>query len=111
MHYRQINSKNSAFSMEFSTEFAMLCTIYYLLYGSEFFSDSFFLQEVTVLLKKSKKSLTNPEKLILLYIETGSVKLSATFSVAEWTKRNLLGFVFKVYIKLISYSDFYVCYR
>ena len=35
------------------TEFAMLCTMYYLLYGSEFFSDSFFSQEVTVLLKKS----------------------------------------------------------
>ena len=39
-------------------------------------------------------------------IETGSVKLSAIFfSVAEWTKRNLLGLVFNVYIKLISYSD------
>ena len=45
------------------TEFAMLYTMYYLLYGSEFFSDSFFLQEVTVLLKKSKESLINPEKL------------------------------------------------
>ena len=46
------------------TEFAMLYTMYYLvLHGSEFFSDSFFLQEVTVLLKKSKKSLINPEKL------------------------------------------------
>ena len=45
------------------TEFAMLYTMYYLLYGSEFFSDSFFLQDVTVLLKKSKKSLINPEKL------------------------------------------------
>ena len=36
------------------TEFAMLYTMYYLLYGSEIFSDSFFLQEDTVLLKKSK---------------------------------------------------------
>ena len=45
------------------TELAMLYTMYYLLYGSEFFSDSFFLQEVTVLLKKSKISLINPEKL------------------------------------------------
>ena len=50
------------------TEFAMLCTMYYLLYGSEFFSDSFFLQEVTVLLKKSKKSLTNSEKLFLKFV-------------------------------------------
>ena len=50
------------------TEFAMLCTMYYLLYGSEFFSDSFFLQEVTVLPKKSKKSLINPEKLILKFV-------------------------------------------
>ena len=50
------------------TEFAMLCTMYNLLYGSEFFSDSFFLQEVAVLLKKSKKSLTNPEKLILKFV-------------------------------------------
>ena len=49
-------------------EFAMLCTMYYLLYGSEFFSDSFFLQEVTVLLKKSKKTLINPEKLILKFV-------------------------------------------
>ena len=50
------------------TEFAMLCTMYYLLYGSEIFSDSFFLQEVTVLLKISKKSLINPEKLILEFV-------------------------------------------
>ena len=85
--------------------------MYCVLYGSEIFSDSFFLQEAIVLLEKSKKSLINPEKSILnLYIETGSVKLSAIFSVAEWTKRNLLGFVYNVYIKLISYSDFYVCY-
>ena len=34
------------------------------------------------------------------------MKLSAIFSVAEWTKRNLLGFVFNVYIRLLSYSDF-----
>ena len=50
------------------TEFAMLCTMYYLLYGCEFFKDSFFLQEVTVLLKKSKKSLINPEKMILKFL-------------------------------------------
>ena len=47
------------------TEFAMLCTIYYLLYGSEIFSDFLFIQEVTVLLKKFKKSLINAVKLIL----------------------------------------------
>ena len=34
------------------------------------------------------------------------MKLSAIFSVAEWTKRNVLGLVFNVYIKSISYSDF-----
>ena len=28
------------------------------------------------------------------------------FSIAEWTKRNLLGFVYNIHIKLISYSDF-----
>ena len=50
------------------TEFAMLCTMYYLLHGCEFFSDFFFLQEVTVLLKKSKKSLINPEKLIFKFV-------------------------------------------
>ena len=51
------------------TEFAMLCTMYYLLYGTEFFNDPFFLQEVTVLLKKSKKkSLINPEKMILKFV-------------------------------------------
>ena len=47
------------------TEFAMLCTIYYQLYGSEIFSDFLFIQEVTVLLKKFKKSLKNAVKLIL----------------------------------------------
>ena len=49
------------------TEFAMLCTMYNLLYGSEMFSDFFFLHEVTVLLKKSNKLLINPEKLILKF--------------------------------------------
>ena len=34
------------------------------------------------------------------------MKLSAIFSVAEWTKRNVWGLVFNFYIKLISYSDF-----
>ena len=32
------------------------------------------------------------------------------FSFAEFTKRVLSGFVYNVYIKLISYSEFYVCY-
>ena len=47
------------------TEFAVLCTIYYLLYGSEIFSDFLFLQEVTVQQKKFKKSLISAVKLIL----------------------------------------------
>ena len=34
------------------------------------------------------------------------MKLSAIFSVAEWTNENVLDLVFNVYIKLISYSDF-----
>ena len=34
------------------------------------------------------------------------MKQSTIFSVAEWTKQNLLDLVFNVYIKLISYSDF-----
>ena len=33
------------------------------------------------------------------------------FSVAEWTKRVLLGSVYHVHIKLISCSDVYVCYK
>ena len=96
---------------DLGTEFAMLCTIYYLLYDSELFSDYFFLQEVTVLLTKFKQSSINAVKLTLIfYIETGSVKLSDIFSFAEWTKRVLSGFVYNVYIKLISYSELYVCY-
>ena len=47
------------------TEFAILCWIYYLLFDSEIFSDFLFLEEVTVLLKKLKKSLINAVKLIL----------------------------------------------
>ena len=39
---------------DLGTEFAMLCTIYYLLYDSEIFSDYLFLQEGTVLLVKFK---------------------------------------------------------
>ena len=51
------------------TEFAMLCTIYYLLYGSEIFSDFLFIQEATILLKKiKKKSLINAVKLILKFL-------------------------------------------
>ena len=51
-----------------STEFTMLCTIYYPLYGSEIFSEFLFLQVVAVVLKKSKKSLINTVKLILKYL-------------------------------------------
>ena len=50
------------------TEFAMLCTIYYLLHGSEFFSDFLFIQEVTVPVKKFKKSFINAVKLILRFV-------------------------------------------
>ena len=50
------------------TEFEMISIIYYLLYGSEFFSDFLFRQEVTVLLKKFKKSLINAVKLILKFL-------------------------------------------
>ena len=44
----------------------------------------------------------------LVYFETGSVKLSDIFLVAEWTYQVVLVFVYHVDIKLISYSDFYV---
>ena len=49
------------------TELEMLFkeTIYYLLYGSEIFSEFLLIQEVTVLLKKNKKTLINVLKLIL----------------------------------------------
>ena len=50
------------------TEFAMLCTINYLLYGSEIFSDFLFIQEVTILLKKFKKSLKKAVKLNLKFL-------------------------------------------
>ena len=53
---------------DLGTEFAMLCTIYYLLYGSEIFSDYLFLQEVTVLLMNFKKSSINAVKLILKFL-------------------------------------------
>ena len=56
------------FTGNLGTEFAMLCTIYYLLYGSEIFSDFLFIQEVTVLLKAFKKSLINAVKLILKFL-------------------------------------------
>ena len=78
---------NQLLACNLGTKFAMLCTIYYLLYGSEIFS--VFLYEVTVLLKKlKKKALINVVKLVLTFLlETGSVKLSDMFSFAEWTKR------------------------
>ena len=50
------------------TEFAMLCTIYYLLYGSEIFSDYLFLQEVTVLLMKFKKIIDKCRKIDLKFL-------------------------------------------
>ena len=51
-------------AFDLGTEFAMLCTIHYLLYGSEIFSDYLFLQEVNVLLMKFKKSSIHAVKLI-----------------------------------------------
>ena len=48
---------------DLGTEFAMLCTIYYLLYGSEIFSDYLFLHEVTVLLMKFKKIIDKCRKI------------------------------------------------
>ena len=53
---------------DLGTEFAMLCRIYYLLYGSEIFSDYLFLKEVTFLLMKFRKSLINAVKLILKFL-------------------------------------------
>ena len=38
------------------TEFAILCSTYYLLFDTEIFSHFLFLEEVTVLLKKFKKN-------------------------------------------------------
>ena len=51
------------------TEFAMLCTIYYLVYDSEIFSDYLLLQEVTVLLKELKK-IVDKCRLVDSYILT-----------------------------------------
>ena len=80
MHFQQINPRNLHLACDLGTEFAMLYKIYYLLYGSEIFSDYLFLQEVTVLLMKFKKSSINALKLIPdFHIETGSVKLSDIF--------------------------------
>ena len=53
---------------DLGTEFAMFCTIYYLLYGSEILSDYLCLQEVTVILIKFKKSSINAVKLILKFL-------------------------------------------
>ena len=64
MHYQQINYGIQLLACNLGTEFAMLCSIYYLLFDSEIFSD-FFLEEFTVLLKKFKKSLINAVNLIL----------------------------------------------
>ena len=55
----------------------MLCKIYFLLYGSEFFSDYLFLLEVTVPLQQFRKSSIIAIKLTLnlfFLIETESVK-------------------------------------
>ena len=79
----------------------MLRKIYYLLYSSEFFSDYLFLLEVTaVLLQQLRFFLIIAVKLTLnLLIETESVKQSDSFTVAEWTKQVMLGFVYHVQMK------------
>ena len=68
MHYQQINQRILLLAGNLGTEYAMLCTIYYLLFGSGIFSDFSFIQEVTVQLKKLKKSLINAVKLILKFL-------------------------------------------
>ena len=45
-----------------STNFVLLCTLYYLLQDIDIFSDYSFLLEVTVLFLKSKKKQTNFDK-------------------------------------------------
>ena len=79
----------------------MLRKIYYLLSGSEFFSDYLFLLEVTaVLLQQLRIFLIIAVKWTLNFlIETESVKQSDIFTVAEWTKQALLCFVYHVQIK------------
>ena len=79
----------------------MLRKIYYLLYGSGFFSDYLFLLEVTaVLLQQLRIFLMIAINLTLNFlIEKVSVKQSDIFTVAEWTKQVLLGFVYHVQIK------------
>ena len=52
-------------SCTLGTDFEMLCKIYYLLYGSDFFSDYLFLLEVTVLLQQLRKSSIITIKLTL----------------------------------------------
>ena len=76
------------------------------LYDSEIFRDFLFLQEVTIEIT----SLINAVKLFLKFLHLNQ-KCEAVrhFTIAEWTKRVLLGFVYHIHIKLITYSDFYVC--
>ena len=48
---------------DLGTDFAMLCTIYYLLNGSEIFSDYLFLQEVSVIKIKFKNVIDKCRKI------------------------------------------------
>ena len=92
--------KFSFLSCTLDIDFEMLHKIYYLLYGSEFFSDYLFLLEVTAVLLQLRFFLIIAVKLTLnLLIETESLKQSDSFTVAEWTKQVLLGFVYHVQIK------------
>ena len=68
MHYQQINQINSAFSRQFRY---IICNALYDLLSAVrqyIFSDFLCIQEVTVLLKKSKKSMINAVKLILKFL-------------------------------------------
>ena len=90
----------SFLSCTLGIDFEMLRKIYYLLYGSEFFSDYLFLLEVTAVLLQLRFFFIIAVKLTLnLLIETESLKQSDSFTVAEWTKQLLLGFVYHVQIK------------
>ena len=66
--FSRLIKENQLLAGNLGTEFAMLCVVYYLLYGSEIFGDFLFIQEVTVLLKKFKKSLINAVKRILNFL-------------------------------------------
>ena len=96
----RFNNGIQLLSCTLGTDFEIFCKIYYLLYGSEFFSDYLFLLVVTVVLQQLRNSLIIALKLTLIFlIETASAKQSGIYTVAEWTKQVLLGFVYHAQIK------------